>query len=1028
FFYFTFGDSDANRPQWFFDTGDKQNRHSFDLAWRSANQQPVQANAELKEDAPGEQKRGSVWFDRDSFRLLPMRGTKLALLDKNEWYTVDRVPLAELRRLLEEAPIESFELPRLKDSNTPASRQELRQIPSLILQNNEGTIAVARVQSGGPPGTLSLQFCYRPQGPYPPFRPADEEYENDGLDTVYIPAAWIKKTPTFPAIPADADVIDAAADRFVASIERQKLSFVTAEHLAALNGEMRRYLKARVKQPPLAASRPEVLEAIDPYVVMLFDRPPGAIGQEQYLNFRNHFETLRWLIWTVLDRPTLTPDQFIERDRQREWMRALVRSLPESPLAAANPEVSKQSQLDRLERNVFNNPLSPFFYDPMSADEFKRLTERYAQNRSLAIEGAAHAIFSAVIDVRLPGLRDRYPSGFPAGNLSVTDFRIFSHGDYIRHIHSQVGMQPKDKSHDYVDLTTGRLVYGQPKILPGQSAPSAEAIEQFWQANKEGDLWFDPAERRLVAVHGAKMVTLPETRWEALDRLSLAELRRSLSGQTVEGVTFSAFANASSPEAVRAFRKWPTLLVETSRGQISLVRAWQTGDGLSLQIRPRPQGSYYPFHGPDEGFEPSERWPLPPLEAVEHLSDRFAEALDRQQLPFVGPREREALRAELREYLELRLRRPLFGPSRKAIVRELERFVERNFEGADGYLRFRARFDALKWRLWTATERRENLTGDEQQALAQQRQWMFHYLEQVAIARLPNGVPPDPAVLTRERGLLDTEYFENPLNPFFRDPMPVEDFETFRKHVLSDAAPKNARKQLFMAAVYTRSAELKRRWPPGFPARRVHVYGAGDFDFGGASDEWNVEWRWNHKPASEHVLLAVADNKLVEPPAELEEKDLQAWIAQNKQGDLSFDAQTGTLLPLRGARLARLDALEWWAIDRVPLAELHQRLADHPLESVTLPEAFASKSQRPTAWERLQGILAEIRLKSQPALVLETAEGKVVVLRVERYDDGMLLVRGRTWPRPPYPPFHAGDLQVAEAAAGRPAPEGGPGP
>ncbi|HTU25577.1 MAG TPA: hypothetical protein VMF30_09280 [Pirellulales bacterium] len=418
---------------------------------------------------------------------------------------------------------------------------------------------------------------------------------------------------------------------------------------------------------------------------------------------------------------------------------------------------------------------------------------------------------------------------------------------------------------------------------------------------------------------------------------------------------------------------------------------------------------------PPAGAEDKSAVPLTPFEAAEFFSGRFTEALSLYGPAFVDSEARNALRGELRGYLEEHVRMQVQASNATAIARAITQFVQRNFDD-DSYLRFRPRFDALKWQIWTATERRAYLTPDERQAILIQRLWMIHYLEQVAVARLPAGLSADTLKLMAETRRLERNCFFNPLNPFFDEPMSEEDFETFRRHVMSDEAPKNARKQLFLAAVYTRSAELKRRWPPGFAARSMHVYGTYDFDFAPASDEWDVEWRWDHKPDSRHVLLDVADNNTLEPPLGLEEEEIANWLAENKQGDLSFDVQAGEIRARHGARLATLHEFEWQAIDRVPLAALRERLAAAPLESMHLVKYQAAERQ-PQSWsESWQEFVAEVGMAAQPAVVLETGDGKLVVLRVERNDDQTLLIRGRAWPRRPNPPFHSGDDEATDSA------------
>ncbi len=327
----------------------------------------------------------------------------------------------------------------------------------------------------------------------------------------------------------------------------------------------------------------------------------------------------------------------------------------------------------------------------------------------------------------------------------------------------------------------------------------------------------------------------------------------------------------------------------------------------------------------------------------------------------------------------------------------------------------------MKWQLWTATEHRGNFPPEEQRVMNEQRRWMYDYLRQVAIARHPNGVPLDEAKLKPEYDRLTQECFDNLLSPFFDGPMSKEQFAAFCRQVMSVNEPRHASKQIFYAAASARSAEMTRRWSAaGFPVRLVHPYGTHDFDFAAAGEEWDVNWRWDHKPDGRHVLLEVEENGTLEPPAELGQKDIQSWLAETKTGDLSFDAQTGgdPTVARREAGHPR-ESSSGGPSNRIPLAVVRKRLTDRPLESIEWAQYQPAQRKPQTISQWWRQSLAVIGLAARPTLVLETGKGKLVVLRVERNDDQKLLVRGRAWPRPPYLPFHAGDETTADGAPGK---------
>jgi hypothetical protein len=407
-----------------------------------------------------------------------------------------------------------------------------------------------------------------------------------------------------------------------------------------------------------------------------------------------------------------------------------------------------------------------------------------------------------------------------------------------------------------------------------------------------------------------------------------------------------------------------------------------------------------PFHPADEGYEEPGSTIFSPIETADALSDRFARALKEQNLPFVGPDELAVLRAEIHDYLETRVTMPLDKPTREVILKAIDKFVLRNFSEPDCYLRFRNQFDALKWQLWTATEPKNQLSPEARQVKWQQRNWMRAYVQKL----LRDGVngqarqPRDESPLKQ----LESEVFGNVLNPFFDEPMSEEEFAAFKKRVESDSDLDSAPARIFRAAVAVGAATLKKQWPPGFPAQGVHMHGTQDFDFRGTRDD--MRWMSGPAPDGRRLFFDAASNNFIEPPAGLDEKGTEAWLLETKKGDLWFDAKTRRLIAVRGAKLTTLPETDWYAIDRISMATLQKRLAEAPRESYSLAELPGDKPDR---------LAVEKIVRALPTLVLETAEGKIVLLRVERYDGESALLLGRARPLAPYLPFHAGDNDAA---------------
>jgi len=161
--------------------------------------------------------------------------------------------------------------------------------------------------------------------------------------------------------------------------------------------------------------------------------------------------------------------------------------------------------------------------------------------------------------------------------------------------------------------------------------------------------------------------------------------------------------------------------------------------------------------------------------------------------------------------------------------------------------------------------------------------------------------------------------------------------------------------------------------------------------------------RWASAPAPNgpRLFFDVASNNSIEQPVGLDEKGTGSLaVERQKRRPVVRTRKTRRLTAVRGARLTTLSEKDWYAVDRIPLAALRKRLAESPLKSYTL--ADTPNGEKPDLAE------AEKVLRKLPTFVLESAKGKIVLLRVEQYDGDSALVLCRARPLVPYPPFHAG--------------------
>ena len=375
-------------------------------------------------------------------------------------------------------------------------------------------------------------------------------------------------------------------------------------------------------------------------------------------------------------------------------------------------------------------------------------------------------------------------------------------------------------------------------------------------------------------------------------------------------------------------------------------------------------------------------------------------------MPYVTPENLTVLRAELHDYLAERVTKPLAALSRIKVLKAVDNYVRRNFSEAKSYVRFRENFDMLKWQLWTAMDRRD-LTADELKGRESQREWMREYIRD-----LPNSRPEIPEWSHEGRLLLlESAVFGNPLSPFFHEPMSAEEFEKFKKRFLdgqksmSGGNLVSAPAHFFSAAVWVLAESMQKRWPPGFPVDEgLSITNELDFcfqhqlfprrHFVSQMGDWST---------TERVYFDVT-GRVVRQPAPFDEKATQRRLAETKEGCLGFDKTTERLFTIHGARLTTVPETDWYELDRIPLAELRRRVDESPLESYSLA-ALPAEDVSGNPDPRSQAIA------KLPTLVLESLEGEVALLRVSESDHGTAYLFSRPRPLPPYPPFHAGDVE-----------------
>ncbi len=394
---------------------------------------------------------------------------------------------------------------------------------------------------------------------------------------------------------------------------------------------------------------------------------------------------------------------------------------------------------------------------------------------------------------------------------------------------------------------------------------------------------------------------------------------------------------------------------------------------------------------------------------VKVLSEAFGEALKHQVLPFLKDEQIVALRQDFEAKVGPQLIKPLTNARREQLRDAVVVFVNREFDPAEGestYLEFGNRFETLLWELRIAIARPE-LTTDESARQTDQRNWM-----RAEIQRLPESAKYR---LTHKDELERLELLlGDVLNPFFQEPWSEADFTRVKSEFAkamsadrSDLRLLQASNRLYQAVLDVRRDKLLQQWP---------VANRG-------SQRQNLRWSLIVMPQVGNSSLDLPDlnsrregiyadvmrmvHVAEEAPADL--SDRESWLNSKGQGDLAFDAKSAELVGIRGAKLAVLPAASWYEGDQVPLQELQKLLQSTGQSSLPLT-TFMEPEGDPA-----NGIL-KVR-KRAPSLVVQTAEGKVAVIRFLGMADGPVF---KSHPRPlaPNPPLHAGDVVAVTPDAG----------
>ena len=152
-------------------------RDYFDVAQHYSVEPPGELDDQAVERWLSKKRLGDFGFDAATSRLFPVRGAKLIALDERDWYLADRIPLADLKKRLADAPLEFYSLADVPALNAPGGYQAredaIAKLPILAVESAEGNVMLLRIFSLSP-GNVAFQTQHRPLPPNPPFHPGDD--------------------------------------------------------------------------------------------------------------------------------------------------------------------------------------------------------------------------------------------------------------------------------------------------------------------------------------------------------------------------------------------------------------------------------------------------------------------------------------------------------------------------------------------------------------------------------------------------------------------------------------------------------------------------------------------------------------------------------------------------------------------------------------------------------------------------------------------------------------------------------------
>jgi hypothetical protein len=319
-----------------------------------------------------------------------------------------------------------------------------------------------------------------------------------------------------------------------------------------------------------------------------------------YLDFRERFDTLKWLLSEALISQTVSTEQVALRETQRNWMRQFLAGLSTPDL---RDRYYQQQEFERL----LADPLSVFFEQPLTDEQFAAFQARVQQN--LRANWASHRLWHATLEQQLPDRLRSHPSGYRDWIAFDYGWRFTDTFQPTLHRSGPLLMDVRSRG-DVLDVVK------QDTIQLGAPAKHS-SLERWLRVQTTGDICFDSEAETLRGVRGAKLAPLNVSTWYAADRIRLAGLRQVLAKRGRSSISLKDFSQDAPGAASgrQANRNAPLVLVQTKDGHVCVMKIemWFPGGFMlamdpqsrrgpfviALHVRPRPLSPNPPLHPGD---------------------------------------------------------------------------------------------------------------------------------------------------------------------------------------------------------------------------------------------------------------------------------------------------------------------------------------------------------------------------------------------------------------------------------------------